>query len=270
MSPLLRNPLTRHAVTIRGNLDAPSTMLFVHGFGTDQTVWDAITPAFEGEHRVVLLDLAGSGRSHPESFQPHRYLNLRAFARDVIEVCDALSLRRAIAVGASVGAMICVLAALERPDLFSRMVMVGASARYRNDSGYRGGMESDQLAGIYRTITANHAAWVEEYARATMGNADRPQLAHDFARGLASIPAERVLSILYVILQSDHRAEVTKLTLPTLIVQTRVDPVVPVEAAEFLHRSIGGSSLRVIDAEGHLPHVSAPAEVIEAMREFLS
>ena len=102
-----------------------------------------------------------------------------------------------------------------------------------------------------------------------MGNADRPQLARDFARTLGGIPKDRLLSILYVVLQSDHRADVARLTVPTLVLQTQRDPIVPLPAAEFLHRSIAGSRLRLLDAEGHLPHVSAPTAVVEAIREFL-
>jgi sigma-B regulation protein RsbQ len=53
-------------------------------------------------------------------------------------------------------------------------------------------------------------------------------------------------------------------------VQSRDDAAVPREVAEFLHRQIPRSRLQVIDAAGHLPHVSAPQTVIAAIREFLA
>ena len=40
-------------------------------------------------------------------------------------------------------------------------------------------------------------------------------------------------------------------------------------AAELLHRRIRGSRLEILDAEGHLPHVSAPELVVAAMRDFV-
>lgn len=263
------DPLVKNAVTVRGNPASDSALLFVHGFGTDQTAWDAVTPAFEAEHRVVLVDIAGSGRSHPDAFQPHRYLNLRAFANDLLDVCDALKLRRVVGVGASVGGMMLALAAIDRPRLFTKLVLVGTSARYRDDVGYRGGVSEAQLAELYRVIAVEQSAWAAAYAAETMRNADRPHLAREFAETLATIPSDRLLSLLYVILQSDHRADVAQLAVPTLIVQTKVDAVVPIEAAEFLHHAIAGSTLRVIEAEGHLPHLSAPALVVEAIRDFI-
>jgi sigma-B regulation protein RsbQ len=53
-------------------------------------------------------------------------------------------------------------------------------------------------------------------------------------------------------------------------VQSRDDAAVPREVAEFLHRQIPRSRLQVIDASGHLPHVSAPQTVIAAIRGFLA
>ena len=71
------------------------------------------------------------------------------------------------------------------------------------------------------------------------------------------------------ILQSDHRQRLAEIRCPTLIVQSRSDPFVPLEVAEYMHRTIAGSALRVIDADGHLPHVSAPTQVVAAIRGFV-
>ncbi|HEX4903566.1 MAG TPA: hypothetical protein VFV42_12190, partial [Acidimicrobiales bacterium] len=49
-------------VTVRG-FPGGSPMVFGHGLGTDQTMWDQLTPAFEHDHRVVVFDHAGSGRA---------------------------------------------------------------------------------------------------------------------------------------------------------------------------------------------------------------
>jgi sigma-B regulation protein RsbQ len=103
-----------------------------------------------------------------------------------------------------------------------------------------------------------------------MANDDRPHLARDFAADLKSIPADRALTVLCSIFQSDHREDVARLVQPTLLVQSRDDAAVPLEVAEFLHRTIPRSRLQVIDAAGHLPHVSAPHAVIASNRGFLA
>ena len=61
-----------------------------------------------------------------------------------------------------------------------------------------------------------------------------------------------------------------ELKLPTLIVQSRVDYFVPLAVAEYLQRQIAGSELAVIDAEGHLPHISAPDALISVMQRFMA
>lgn len=64
---------------------------------------------------------------------------------------------------------------------------------------------------------------------------------------------------------------VTAAALPktTLIVQTKLDGAIPLEMAEYLHKNIKNSHLQFINAEGHLPHISAPAEITAALHDFL-
>jgi sigma-B regulation protein RsbQ len=56
---------------------------------------------------------------------------------------------------------------------------------------------------------------------------------------------------------------------PTLIVQSMKDYFVPQAVAEYLHEKIPNSQLKVIEAEGHLPHVTAPDKLIEVIRAFV-
>ncbi|MEQ8661903.1 MAG: alpha/beta hydrolase, partial [Gammaproteobacteria bacterium] len=55
-----RDVLRRHNVHFAGRADAPATLVFVHGFGGDQSAWQAIVPAFAADYRIVLFDNAGA------------------------------------------------------------------------------------------------------------------------------------------------------------------------------------------------------------------
>jgi sigma-B regulation protein RsbQ len=263
------DPLARNHVSIVGNGSAARTMVFVHGFGTDQRVWTDVARPFLDDFRVVLLDNAGAGRSDPAAFVQHNYLRLDRYAADLVEVCDALGLRDAILIGHSVGAMLCLLAAVRRPDLVSRLVLIGASPRYLDEPGYHGGFSEALLAETYSTVSRSYTSWADGFAAIAMANPERPQLAQHFANSLKSIPAGHALTVLYSIFQSDHRADLPRVARPTLLIQARDDIAVPPEVAEYLHRHIAGSLLTVIDATGHLPHVSAPDQVIAAMQGFV-
>ncbi len=263
------NLLKRHAVRVLGNPSAPRKMVFVHGFGTDQSAWKPVSRAFFPDYRVVLYDHAGAGSSSEEAFDPDRYAGLEAYAHDLLDVCTALDLRDAVLVGHSMGGMVAVLAALKRPELFSRLVLIGASARYLDDDDYRGGFTQADLDGLYAAMTSSYQAWVSGFAPLVMGGEVNAEPGADFAKTLGAIRPDVAQAVARSIFQSDHRKDVVRLHLPTLLLQTKRDVAVPREAAEFLHRSIAGSTLVEVNTAGHLPHLTAPRGVIAAMRSWL-
>src|SRR3954471_10154961 len=130
--------LARNCVTVTG-VSSGRPMVFVHGFGCDQAMWRFVAPDFEVDHRVVLLDLVGSGRSNLSAYDPEKYGSLRGYAHDIVEVCRELGLADVVFVGHSVSAMIGVLALQEAPHVFGSLVMVGPNPRYIDDGDYVGG-----------------------------------------------------------------------------------------------------------------------------------
>lgn len=260
--------LKLHRVRIEGNLQATRTILFAHGFGSDQSAWSSVAKPFLADFRVVLFDSLGAEQRDP-NVTPDRYQDLAAYADDLLDICAAINLRDGIAVGHSAGAMVCALAAIRAPQHFSRLVMIGASPHYLEDGEYHGGFTRAQVDALYLEAAANLSRWADAFAGTVVANPARPQLARNFADSIRMIPPGRVLTSLCAIFQSDTRNTIHQLALPTLIVQTRDDPAVPLGVAHFLHREIPNSRLVVVDAEGHLPHLSSPDEVIAAIHEFI-
>lgn len=260
--------LVRHHARICGNPASDRWIVFVHGFGTDQSAWAAVAAAFADRHRLLLFDNAGAGATAPDDFVQHRYLTLDGYARDLVAVCRAAGLTQGVFVGHSVGAMIALHAAIAEPELCRRLVLLSGSPRYLDEAGYHGGFTEADLEQIYRDVTDRHDRWAERFAHRVM-DPDHPDLARQFAYNLKAIPADRTLTVLYSIFQSDVRRQLPLVRQPTLIVQGRDDPAVPMDVALYLNRSIPGSRLAVIPARGHLPHVSAPALVVQAIRDFI-
>ena len=79
-----------------------------------------------------------------------------------------------------------------------------------------------------------------------------------------------MLTVLCSILQQDYRKDIEHVATPALIIQSQRDPFVPPFVANYLHNHLPGSRLAVIEAAGHLPHVSAPGEVAKAILDFIS
>ncbi len=61
-----------------------------------------------------------------------------------------------------------------------------------------------------------------------------------------------------------------EITAPTLVMAGRDDFVFPPEHQRQLAAGIPGARLRIIDRAGHNPHSEQPAEVMAAVREFVS
>ena len=259
--------LARNNVRVFGRGAQP--MLFAHGFGCDQNMWRLVTPAFEDDYRIILFDYVGSGHSDLSAYDPQRYGTLDGYARDLLDVVHALDLRDVVLVAHSVSSMVAVLAANQAPERFERMVLIGPSPRYITDGPYVGGFERADIDGLLEMMDHNFMGWANFLAPAIMKNPDRPELGEELTTSFCStdpIVAHRFARATFL---SDNRADVPRVRVPSLILQCSEDMVAPLEVGEYLRREMPGSTLRVMEATGHCPHMSHPEETIRLMREYL-
>ncbi|HET7228376.1 MAG TPA: alpha/beta hydrolase [Longimicrobium sp.] len=264
---MAQDVLARNHVRVSGRGTQP--MLFAHGFGCDQNMWRFVAPAFEDDYRVVLFDYVGSGKSDLSAYDPGRYSTLDGYARDVLDVVHALDLRDVILVGHSVSSMIAVLAANAEPERFERLILIGPSPRYVNDPPYVGGFDRADIEGLLEMMDRNYIGWAQFLAPAIIKNAGRPELGEELAESFCStdpVVARRFAEATFL---SDNRGDLARVTVPALILQCSDDMVAPPEVGEYLHRELAGSTLRVMNATGHCPHMSHPDETIELMRAYL-
>ena len=68
----------------------------------------------------------------------------------------------------------------------------------------------------------------------------------------------------------DNRDDLPRVPVPSLILQCAEDLIAPVEVGHYLHRHLPDSTLRLLEATGHCPHMSHPEETIQAMKEYLN
>jgi sigma-B regulation protein RsbQ len=257
----------RNNVHVKGM--GEKAMLFAHGFGCDQNMWRFVAPAFEAEFKTILFDHVGAGGSDLSAYNPAKYSTLAGYADDVIELGQELGLNGSVFVGHSVSAMIGVLASIKAPGMFSRLVLVGPSARYIDDGEYKGGFSAAQISELLEFLEANHMGWSAQMAPAIMGNADRPELGEELTTSFCRTDPDIAKDFARVTFTSDNRADLSKVKSPTLILQCSEDIIASTEVGEFVHRAIPGSQLVVLDATGHCPNLSAPEAVISAMRAFV-
>jgi sigma-B regulation protein RsbQ len=268
MTAVQPDVLERNNVKVSGSGTQP--MLFAHGFGCDQNMWRLITPAFEQDYRIVLFDYVGSGRSDVKAWSAERYSTLDGYATDILDVVDALDLRDVILVAHSVSSMIGVLAAIREPDRFAQIIMVGPSPRYINEDGYVGGFERQDIEGLLDMMDQNFVGWANFLAPAIMKNAERPELGQELTDSFCSTDPVIARRFAEATFFGDNRADLPKLSVPSLVLQCSEDMVAPDAVGAYVHRMTPNSTLRVLGATGHCPHMSHPEETIEAIRDYLA
>jgi len=162
-----------------------------------------------------------------------------------------------------------LLAAVKEPSLFSNVVFVGPSPRYINDTGYLGGFEKKDIEELLDTMDKNYIGWANFLAPAIMKNPERPELGEELTQSFCSTDPKIAREFAEVTFFSDNRQDLGKLKVPSLIMQCSDDIIAPNEVGEYLHKNIQGSTLRVMKATGHCPHMSEPDETIQIIKEYL-
>lgn len=247
-----------------------TTLVLIHGFGCDQSMWRRLVPAFEATHRIVLFDLVGSGASDLTAYDKTKYATLHGYATDLLEILAEYADGPVVLVGHSVSAMIGLLAANVAPQRFAAQIMVGPSACYIDDADYRGGFSRADIDDLLDTMAGNYLGWSSTMAPAIMGTPDKPELSVELTNSFCRTDPDIAKHFARVTFLSDHRADLAACTVPTLVMQCSDDLIAPREVGEFIQHAIAGSKLVVIDNTGHCPHLSAPDASIAAMRAFLA
>ena len=263
------DPLARNNVRVSGRPDGPP-IVFAHGFGCDLNMWRFVVPAFEDDFKVVLFDHVGAGHSDLSAYDADRYSSLRGYADDVTELCVALELRDAILVGHSVSAMIGVLAVNSAPPgLFAKLVMVSPSPRYIDDASYVGGFSRADIDELLESLDSNYLGWSSVMAPVIMGTPDRPELGDELTASFCRTDPDIARRFAAVTFLSDNRDDLPEVRVPTLVLQCKQDVIAPPEVGQFVHDSIPGSTLHLLDATGHFPNLSAPEQTTNAILDFV-
>lgn len=260
-------------IRIRNNVKVSGygtqAMVFAAGFGCDQNMWRYIAPSFADDYRVILFDYVGAGESDLQAYSTERYGDLQGYAQDVLDVLAALDVNKAVFVGHSVGCIIGLLASIQEPERFERIVMIGPSPCYLNDENYTGGFERESLEGLMEMMDKNDIGWVNLLAPTIMKNEDRPELTEELKESFCSTDPTIARNFARVTFFSDNRSDLPKATVPSLVLQSCEDAIAPTSVGEYIHYHMPQSTYKVLKATGHCPHMSHPGEIIERMRSYL-
>ena len=244
---------------------APRTLLLAHGYGCDQGMWHDLLPLL-AQHRCITFNLPGAGAANPAAYDPVRHATLRGYAATLLDLVAELAELDPVYLGHSVSAMIGALAAVQAPGAFSQLVMLCPSPCYLNDPpDYHGGFTAEQLDGLLQGLADGHHTWSQAMAPVIMANPDRPALAADLAARFCAMDPLIALRWARATFLTDLRPVVPLIPVPTRVLQCADDAIAGPAVGEWVASHLPNGRLLRLEASGHCPQMSHPAEVARVL-----
>lgn len=264
MARALVGPVSeRLRATVHG--DAGDWLILSHGFGTVQSVWQPLIAKYGAGRRIITYDLAYIGQSEADG---RLYRRIATYADDLLAMMDEQRVRRATVLGHSASGMIGLLAGVAAPEHVDRLILLNASPRYLDDADYRGGLTEEALQETFAAIRENYLRWVLAFAPAVTAASGGVGLS-EFSRGLLDLRPDVTLAVLRCIYEADLRTLLPHVSCPVEVLQSRRDIAVPLEVGAWMADQLPAGRLHVLDAEGHLPHLTTPARLWPALDRIL-
>lgn len=251
--------------------EAGPVVVFGHGFGTDGTSWQEVAEPICAQHRVVLFDHIGFGRSDRLAFSD-RHGSLDGYADDLLEILASLGVPELVYVGHSIGGVIGLLASIRQPRLFRRIVLLNSTPHFIDEpaTGYVGGFNRRQIEGSLELMGADYGAWADAIAPMAIGHANSLAQIQAFGQGLHSLDAMIARRFGRLALFVDVRERLAEVRTPVSILQCVEDEFAPVAVGRYMHEALPGSSLTLLPASGHCPQITQPEIVVDALWEVLA
>ena len=237
--------------------------MFLHGLGSCADDWTWQVPAFERDHRLLLVDLPG----HYRSPLPAGRLTVDTMADAVGALLARLGEPPAHVVGLSLGGCVGLALALRAPERVRSLTLVNAVARLR-PAGPTAALRL--VARLTLLATAPMSAVAALVARGLFPRPEQAALYEAAARSLARTPRRAYWAGLRALARFDVRTLLTRVRCPTLVMAGADDATVALDVKESLARAIAGSRWVVIPDSGHATNADNPDAFNATLREFLT
>jgi pimeloyl-ACP methyl ester carboxylesterase len=257
-----------HVVDDGGPVAGGPPVVLLAGLGLDHESWAGAAAALSRCHRVVRIDLRGTGRSDA----PTDGYSLDRLARDVMAVLDHLDLSEVVLAGHSFGAQIGLLVAATAPSRLSRFAMVCSNGvRASRSDEFPFGLQADRVErALVRAELENREEGRRQNVRAGFPAAADPD--PDWVERLVEcqlrMPFWAAVACFRTYLRADLTAELAGLKMPVLQILGAYDPVTSVEGGAWVQERMADGRLVVLDGCGHYPMFEAPDRFVALLADF--
>lgn len=248
-------------VALDGDEAAPALVL-CNSLGTTLEMWTPQVAAFSARYRVIRHDMRGHGGS-PLTEGPYRVERL---GQDVLAILDALQVEKAAFCGVSLGGHTGLWLGIHAGSRFRAITVCNSAAKIGTAAGWheRAAMVRQQGVDGMKSLAASAPGrwFTDAFVRA------EPGVVQGVQAQIAGIDPEGYASCCDALADSDLRADIGRITVPTLLVAGQADPVTTVDDAKAMQAAISGAGLSVLPTS-HLSNLEQPEAFNAAVMDFL-
>jgi 3-oxoadipate enol-lactonase len=234
------------------------TIVFLHGVGSDISVWKRQLDYFSKKWRAVAIEYTGYG----ESDLPAKGLSREELGHSLFGAMDGLGILEAHIVGLSMGGVMALEMVRQQPSRLRSLTLADTFARHPNAMTI--------LEGLHRDIST---MTMDEFAKGRVDLILAPDateaLKQEVIETMAKIDKRTYYWSTTAVWTADYRKDLPQIQHPTLIAIGEHDQLTPVALSEELAREISGSKLQVIPKAGHLSNLDNPDFFNRIVSEFI-
>ncbi|MFE0824016.1 alpha/beta fold hydrolase [Streptomyces sp. NPDC058794] len=250
----------RIAYRFDGDEDKP-VLLLSNSIGTDLHMWDGQVPALTEHFRLLRYDARGHGASDV----PTGPYSLDRLGRDVVELLDALRLRRVHVLGLSLGGIVAQWLAIHVPERVGRLVLSNTAANLGPANQWDRPI-AELLEAPDMQVTAER--FLRNWFPAHMLRGD-DEVVEGFRRTLLATRREGVAGSWAAVRDYDLRRTATLITSPTLVIAGEHDTVTSAGHGKELAATVPGARFILLPTV-HMANVEAHTEFLDAVVPFLT
>lgn len=238
-------------------------LALVHGWGMNARVFDALAARLAADFEVRALDLPGHGGRDDAADN-----TLQGWADDLVRQLPD----NAILLGWSLGGQVAMRAALDHPHKIARLVLLASTPKFVAGEGWEHGMAPADLQDFGAALLADPQATLLRFlSLQTRGMNGQKTLLQQLRQSLLAAPAasrEALAGGLAILHDTDLRAELPLLMLPTLVLHGALDTLTPPAAGAWLAEALPATRHIGFPRAAHAPHLSHGEEVAAAIGRF--
>ena len=231
-------------------------IVFLHGVGSDKSVWRPQLEHFRDECRAIAFDYPGYGDSDPAPEDTGR----DDYAAAILSAMTALEIERAHVCGLSLGGVIAIALHHAAPDRCASLILADTFARH-----------PDGQAIYERSLAASDdmRALAEGRVDALIAQPADPAVRDEVVETMARIDPAAFRIGARAVWLADQAERAAHIRIPTLVVCGAEDHVTPPALSRQLAELIPGARYEAIEGAGHLTNLERPHEFNRLVEEFV-